>query len=203
MTFQDYANPGENDPLPRFSLLFGRTKKNAADQPRSGRNVAKDNALPAVVLAIDNGEREWGRDGYMKRVRVNRTCCFPFASKKSSRMNGIISPRGNCEESLIEIHYSSVYFGRIGGYPSEREEEGGFSRAASRCRWQIVFASSLKPFTERYNSRSIFDLSSKSWVTSREMIGMGSFISHWWTKNCSLDGSFLPGDDNEIQRKIL
>lgn len=43
----------------------------------------------------------------MKRVRVNRTCCFPFASKKSSRMNGIISPRGNCEESLIEIHYSS------------------------------------------------------------------------------------------------
>lgn len=70
----------------------------------------------------------------MKRVRVNRTCCFPFASKKSSRMNGIISPRGNCEESLIEIHYSSVYFGRIGGYPPEREEEGGFSRAASRCR---------------------------------------------------------------------
>lgn len=72
----------------------------------------------------------------MKRVRVNRTCCFPFASKKSSRMNGIISPRGNCEESLIEIHYSSVYFRRIGGYPeSEREEEGGgSSRAASRCR---------------------------------------------------------------------
>lgn len=58
MTFQDYANPGENDPLPRFSLLFGCTKKNAAGQPRSGRNVAKDNALPAVVLAIDNGERE-------------------------------------------------------------------------------------------------------------------------------------------------
>lgn len=37
----------------------------------------------------------------------------------------------------------------------QKREEEGSSRAASRCRWQIVFASSLRPF--RYNSRSIFD----------------------------------------------
>lgn len=75
--------------------------------------------------------------GYMKRVRVNRTCCFPFASKKSSRMNGIISPRGNCEESLIEIHYSSVYFRRISGYPSEKGRrrilEGRVSMSLTNC----------------------------------------------------------------------
>lgn len=72
----------------------------------------------------------------MKRVRVNRTCCFPFASKKSSRMNGIISPRGNCEESTDRDPLFFGIFSGIGGYPeSEREEKGGgSSRAASRCR---------------------------------------------------------------------
>lgn len=90
MTFQDYANPVE-----RFSSSFlfivCCTKKNASDQPRSGRNVAKDNALPAARI----GDRQWRkREKGETRQRVNRACCFPFALKKSSsRMNAIISLR--------------------------------------------------------------------------------------------------------------
>lgn len=40
-------------------------------------------------------------------------------------MNGIISPWGNCEESLIEIHYSSVYFRGSVDTPSQKGKKKG------------------------------------------------------------------------------
>lgn len=47
MTFQDSMQIPVKTILFLVSPYCWRTKKNAAGQPRSGRNVAKDNALPA------------------------------------------------------------------------------------------------------------------------------------------------------------
>lgn len=73
--------------------------------------MAKDNAQPARI-----GDRQWREKKAKTRRWANRTCCFPFSWKKfSSRLNSIISLRGNCEQSLIEIYYSPAYFRRISG----------------------------------------------------------------------------------------
>lgn len=101
----------ENDSLPRFWLLFAVQRKLQRASHRGGQNVAKDNALPARI-----GDRQWREKKAKTRRWTNRTCCFPFTWKKfSSRLNSIISLRGNCEQSLIEIYYSPVYFRRISG----------------------------------------------------------------------------------------
>lgn len=101
----------ENDSLPRFWSLFAVQRKLQRASHKGRQNVVKDNALPARI-----GDRQWREKKAKTRRWANRTCCFPFTWKKfSSRLNSIISLRGSCEQSLIEIHYSPAYFRRISG----------------------------------------------------------------------------------------
>lgn len=145
-----------------FLLIVGRTKKNAAGQPRSGRNVAKDNALPAEYWRSTMAKENKG-GGHEEGIRVNRTCCFPFASKKSSRMNGIISPRGNCERShwsrSIILRY--IFVGSVDTRP-EREEEGEGSSRAKRLDFVADKLSSLRHWDPSRRDILLFDLSSKA-----------------------------------------
>ena len=101
--------PRREDSLPRFWLLFTVQRKMRRTNRDDGRS-AKDNALPARI-----GDRQWRKRKEERRGDhgVNRTCCFPFALKKSSLrswMNGIISLRGKLRRVTDRDPFFSCIF---------------------------------------------------------------------------------------------
>lgn len=139
----DFLSRQENPPWRFKTLCKSRWKRSSSSfllivgvqrkMRRASREVGE--TWPRTMPYLPSiGDRQWRkriREVGMKRV--NRTCCFPFASKKSSRMNGIVSPRGNCERShwsrSIILRY--IFVGSV-DTRSEREEEGEGSSRAKR-----------------------------------------------------------------------
>lgn len=165
--------------LPRFFILFAAQKGNAPGLPRSGRSVAKDNGTCRdwqSTMTEGKGESSgrgipWIESGVF---------LLPRKSPPSGWMGSLVCGE-TAKESLIEFHYSSVYFRRIEGSVRILRSRQKIRRISADRDAVADKLSSLRhrPFRALFR-RSIFDLfTSGSSEPDKKRTHRGCFISHW------------------------